>query len=546
MRLWDYYTITALGNCLTSWTLALFVFKKNSRSRLHRSFAMFAFFIGLWAACYFVWSAQISDSSALFFARALNVAALFIPSAFLQFAVVLTDTYSRHRRAVAFFYGIAVLIAVLGWSRYFVPTVRPLLAFQYYPAPGRLYHLFVLSFALVVIYAHLLLFRSLKRTPPQIASQIRYVLFGSLVGFVGGSMNFLPVYGILVPPFGNGLVVVFMSIIAYAIVRHRLMDIHIVLRRSAVYSVLVTLLTVGYFAVVYVAERLFQVRVGYQSVWVSLAAFALMALVFQPLRIAVQRLVDRLFFQATREELARRLERLEQETRQTERLRAVSTLAAGMAHEIKNPLTSIKTFVEYLPERYDDPDFREKFTQIVGQEVEKMNHLIQRLLDFAKPSPPRPQPVRLSGLINETLEFLQGNLVSKHIDVVRGYATHDEVLVDPAQMRQVFLNVFLNSIEAMDRPGCITVTTVPVDGHLEVIVADTGRGIPLKHLSRIFEPFYTTKPLGTGLGLSVVHGIIREHGGAISVDSAPGRGTTFRIRLPLYGRQRVQTLDPGR
>ncbi len=343
-------------------------------------------------------------------------------------------------------------------------------------------------------------------------------------------------FGIQIPllnPFGLYLVPLHVICIVYAIVQFRLFDIHIAIRRSLVYSLLVTLLTVSYFGIIYVLERFFQITFGYKSVGLSLTAFALMALVFQPLKVGVQRIVDRLFFRTPYEELVKRMERLEQETQQTEKLKAVATLAAGMAHEIKNPLSSIKTFTEYLPQKYDDPDFREKFARIVSQEVGKINDLVQRLLEFAKPPQPQKQPVRISQLIDETVELLHDRLLSKHIEVARAYTQDDGLCVDPGQMRQVFLNILLNSIDAMDPQGCISIATVAEDGHVDVIIADTGPGIPKKDLARVFDPFYTTKPDGTGLGLSVVHSIVQEHGGRVVLDSDIGRGTTVRIQLPL-------------
>jgi signal transduction histidine kinase len=360
------------------------------------------------------------------------------------------------------------------------------------------------------------------------------VLAAAFVGFLGGGTNFLTVYSIPVPPFGNGLVVIFTCLIAYAVVRHQLMDIRIAIRKSLIYSISVTCLTVGYFGLVYFVEKIFQTTFGYKSIGISLSAFALMALVFQPLKIAIQSVVDFVLFRAPHEELVKRMERLEQELSQAEKLKAVATLAAGMAHEIKNPLASIKTFAEYLPEKYDDPIFREKFARIMQNEVGKINALVERLLDFAKPAHPNKQPVRVSRLIEDTIEFLQGSLLNKKIEVVRSYSSYDELSADPVQIRQVFLNILLNSIEAVERPGCcISITTVAENGYIEVIFADTGRGVPKGDLSRIFDPFYTTKASGTGLGLSVVHSIVNEHGGSVSMDSDTGRGSTLRIRLPL-------------
>ena len=330
--------------------------------------------------------------------------------------------------------------------------------------------------------------------------------------------------------------------ITYAVLHHELFNVHVVIRRSLVYSLLVTTLTVGYFGLVYVLERSFQIAFGYQSVGLSLTAFALMAVAFQPLKIGIQRIVDWVFFRAPHEEIVKRMEQLEQKARDAEKLKEISILATGMAHEIKNPLASIKVFAEYLPKRYDDPDFRAKFARIVGQELDKINSLVQRLLDYAKPAPPQRRPVELSPLIDGTLELLQERLVRQQVEVARHYDGRDDVSADPMQMRQVFLNLLINSLDAMDGPGRLTIQTTSTDGHLETVITDTGPGIEPKDLLHIFDPFYTTKPLGTGLGLAITHRIIKEHGGRITIDSERGLGTSVCLRLPLAER----TQDPRR
>lgn len=370
--------------------------------------------------------------------------------------------------------------------------------------------------------------------------QVNFLLAIFIGGYVVACTNYLYLYRVYIPvihPFATYGVSIAFLVIAYGVFAYNLFDINVVIRRSLVYSILVTLLTTGYFGLVYAVERFFQVTFGYQSVWVSLGAFAMMALAFQPLKIGIQRLVDWLLFRTTQEELVKRMERLEQEACQTEQLKAVATLAAGMAHEIRNPLSSLKTFAEYLPKKYDEPEFREKFSRIMGQEIGKVNELVQRLLDFAKPQPPQKQRVRVSRVVDETVEFLHGALVGKRIEVVRGYSTQDAIWADPTQLKQAFLNVLLNSIQAMERPGCITVSTVCEDGHLDILVADTGPGIAKEHLPRVFDPFYTTKPEGTGLGLSVVHSIMKEHGGRVLIDSREGGGTTVRMQFPTDGGQ---------
>jgi len=300
-----------------------------------------------------------------------------------------------------------------------------------------------------------------------------------------------------------------------------------------VYSILAAFITASYLVVILIMEKQFQDVFGYRSIITTAVVGFLITLSFIPAKNWIQRFVDHYFFRGSTIELAEQNEQLRREVQRAEKLKAISTLAAGMAHEIKNPLASIKTFVEYIPEKFDDPQFREKFVRITGQEVNKMNNLIQRLLEFARPAPPALEPQKISDLIQETIDFLQGSLLTKHIQVQTVFNGNDSVLVDPNQIKQAFLNILLNSIDAMGKPGRITISTVQVNGHLNIAFSDNGPGISKKNLTRIFDPFFTTKSNGTGLGLSVVHTIIREHGGSVEVESEVGKGTTIRMSLPF-------------
>jgi signal transduction histidine kinase len=329
------------------------------------------------------------------------------------------------------------------------------------------------------------------------------------------------------------LVPAFAAIVAVAIMRHQLLDIRVVLNKALVYSALVACITASYLVVVLVMERGFQGFFGYRSfVGTTLVAF-LIALFFNPLRNALQALVDRALFAATPAELASQREQLLTEVRKGDQMKAVGTLAAGLAHEIKNPLSAIKTFTEHLDEHYQDPSFRAKFRKIVGSEVDRINLIVQQLLEFAKPVPPKLMPVQVTRIIEDTLAFLTNDLVQRHVEVQRRYADPGQVLADPQQLKQVFLNLMLNSLQAMNGRGQLSLATAREGSELVVTLRDNGNGIAAKDLPHIFEPFYTTKDGGTGLGLAVVQGIIREHGGRILVESEPGKGTTVTVSLPI-------------
>ncbi|HUW62340.1 MAG TPA: ATP-binding protein [Candidatus Bathyarchaeia archaeon] len=244
------------------------------------------------------------------------------------------------------------------------------------------------------------------------------------------------------------------------------------------------------------------------------------------------------------------LKRLEQNVQRADRLSSIGTLAAGMAHEVKNPLVSIKTFTQLLLGRFEDADFRKTFAEVVPHEVERIDMIVSRLLDFARPRPVCFAPHDLRKIIEHVLMLVENHIRKEHIEVRTEFPSRDiPVYGDEQQLHQVFLNLFLNALDALKeaRGGELTVRAYYDRIHLRhrgiapfletecirVAVTDTGCGIPVEHMEQLFTPFFTTKIEGCGLGLSVVHGIVMEHGGEIDVQSAPGAGTSFTVTLPL-------------
>jgi PAS domain S-box-containing protein len=244
------------------------------------------------------------------------------------------------------------------------------------------------------------------------------------------------------------------------------------------------------------------------------------------------------------------LKRLEMQIRRSDRLASLGTLSAGMAHEIKNPLVSIKTFAQLLPERYQDSDFRETFFSLIGHEVDRIDSLVNQLLRFARPAKPLLKPMHVHEVLEKALLLVGHRLYQKDIKLTRSWqAEVDTIRADADQIEQVFLNFFINALDAMKPGGSLTVgteigstetwpTALPDGGSevreiLRISVADDGIGIKPEDVAHVFDPFFTTKDYGTGLGLSVVHGIVQEHGGQIEVESELNRGTSFHILLPL-------------
>src|ERR1700736_4181496 len=250
------------------------------------------------------------------------------------------------------------------------------------------------------------------------------------------------------------------------------------------------------------------------------------------------------------------IKRLEHQVRRSDRLASLGTLSAGMAHEIKNPLVSLKTFAQLLPERYQDSDFRDTFSNLIGHEIDRIDSLVNQLLRFARPAKPILKPLHAHEVLEKALTLVGHRLYQKDIKLNRSWqADVDTIHGDADQLEQVFLNFFLNAMDAMKTHGELSVKTeirsneqwVSTLGSgngesngsrqareaLLITIRDSGEGIRAEDIPHVFDPFFTTKDYGTGLGLSVVHGIVQEHGGQIEVESEPQKGTAFHILLPL-------------
>ena len=226
---------------------------------------------------------------------------------------------------------------------------------------------------------------------------------------------------------------------------------------------------------------------------------------------------------------------LRREVARSQRLASVGRLAAGVAHEIRNPLSSIKGFATYFKERYPDRPDDQQTADIMIQEVNRLNRVVGQLLEFAKPVSVKPKPISLQELLNASIKLIKDRATEKNISIQTQNNTQvDEVWIDPDRINQVLLNLYLNAIDSMESGGELKVEISFDAQHRDVViqVSDTGGGIKRENLSKIFEPYFTTKSTGTGLGLAIAHNIIEAMGGKITVESDKEVGTTFSVALP--------------
>ncbi|HQU28204.1 MAG TPA: ATP-binding protein, partial [Nitrospirales bacterium] len=230
--------------------------------------------------------------------------------------------------------------------------------------------------------------------------------------------------------------------------------------------------------------------------------------------------------------------------RRTDRLRSLETMAGGLAHEIRNPLTSIKAFVDLAPERKDDEQFLIRFSKVVREDVSRIERLTREILDYAKPTEPFLREEDLNEIVEGCLYTLRirpsHELIVIETDLAHGLP---KIFADRQQLKQVILNIFFNAVEAMaPAGGVLTVRTRRIASDIapdwvQLEVQDTGSGIDPHDAEHIFDPFFTTKHFsqeheGTGLGLAIAHQIIQEHQGRIEVQSIKGQGTSFFVNLP--------------
>ena len=239
-----------------------------------------------------------------------------------------------------------------------------------------------------------------------------------------------------------------------------------------------------------------------------------------------------------------------QQTIESERLNALTLLAAGVAHEIGNPLNSLHIHLQLMERKVSElegetgQELRHSI-EVARAEIGRLDSIVTQFLRAIRPSKPQLHPESINTIVGEAVRFFAPEIQDRDIVVEQELRSDLPLLeLDRDQMKQAFYNVIKNSFEAVKRHGVLRIRTDRDDTHVIISFTDTGGGISAENLSRIFEPYFTTKAAGTGLGLLIVRRIVREHGGELSIESSEGRGLTLTIRLP-YIDKRVRMLEAG-
>lgn len=230
------------------------------------------------------------------------------------------------------------------------------------------------------------------------------------------------------------------------------------------------------------------------------------------------------------------IKRMEQQVRQADRLATIGRLSANIAHEIRNPLASLSGAIEALVRELPADPSRERLVEIVLRESERLNRIIRDFLEYARPAPMDSHTVDLADLLEEVILLVEHRSLPAELKIIREYGEKLPARVDPQQLRQAIWNLCINAVQAMPEGGELRVggRVVPGGGppRLQMWISDTGQGISETDLPQIFEPFFSTKAEGSGIGLALVYRVVQDHGGQIEVRSQPGTGTTFMLILP--------------
>jgi len=632
---------------------------------------------------------------------------LFIPAAFFHFSIGFLKL-KEYRKFLFFIYLASSIFTVLLFTSTYLIVNVSRFPWGYYPQAGLLHPVFLVFFVSVYNWCVAILFFAMIRKKDSLFESIRlrYIFWAFLIPTLA-CIDYMPSYGIAIYPFGYFFIFFWLLLVAYAILRYRLMDIRLIFKKSMAYSLSAGLLTAFFAIIVITITDLLSSYVKVTSLKISIFAALVIAILFNPLRNRIQLLIDKLFYKKTYDyyetigKITRELESMfelegiynlvgevicstlglksiyvlaadstgeryvsvyhssgkeksikeklghgrsievegEKATLdsnselikyiektkgivvkdelssigkemdnliidtvthdfkafngeaavpisvdkkfvlvlilggklsgdmfttedinllntianqtaiaiknaglykgkvESERMASIGMMSATFAHEVRNPLTSLKTFAQLMPEKYNDQEFRDVFSKIVVGEIERIDGLIRDLLDFStEKKSSRSNNFNLVSIVDETVEYVKGKLdfEKKNISIEKNYGNNViDMSGDATNLKQAFINIITNGCQAMNGDGTLKVHINPNGEHVEVAITDTGEGIHPDDIAKIFDPFVTTKEMGIGLGLAISKRIVEDHKGSIKVKSQLSKGTTFTISLPV-------------
>jgi signal transduction histidine kinase len=547
-------------------------------------------------------------------------------------------------------FGITGLIILTIYTNLYAYDGGPFLAFNYWPIIGITSFIQILLYGINVFFSHRELLKVSISGNHHLKQQAKIIIIGTSLGYIGAASNFLLWFRIPFPPVLNVLIPIYVISVAYAITKHKLMDISVVISRAVAEALTLIFLGTGYLGLVWIYRSFISAQIGLPFLAMTILYGILVGQTHPRIRFFLQTTSDKLFlrgkydyykelaevssrlsksltldnildtlhktfyeiievskpriylpadferpevrplleikelgFRGTDLVLPCRLEgkpvalivlgpklsedpytdedlkllkslanqaavaldrqriyeemlKNQKQLIQADKLSSMGRVAAGLAHEIKNPLAAVKGMIQTLDADSQDEEFMNDFRSVVPKEIERLNNLADNLTKLGKSTDLKFQPVKVNDVIEKALKLFGKQCQNQGIRVVSELAPASEITGDPEQLAQVFINLILNALQAMPNGGTLEIKSqkskVKNNESIIIEITDTGHGIPQSDLKNIFEPFFSTKKEGSGLGLAVIYKIIKDHGGEIEVESEVNKGTRFRVALP--------------
>lgn len=518
-----FYLITSLVNAVTSLTLGFFVFSQNKKSNINRFFALFALSVAIWAVGYFFWQLSKTMETALFWIKFLMVPAVFVPIFYLHFVTSLLDLNKKLKPILVIGYLFALVFAFLNiFSSYFVKGVSEKLSFSFWPDPGIIFHIFLFTFFSFAILSWFLLINAWKKAAGSKRDQILYVFWGTFIGFLGGSTNYLLWYDIPVPPAGNWAVVVYVGMIAYAIIKKKLFDIKVVLAEFLV----------GIIAILLFIQAVIS-NSRTEFIW-KFALFLIFIYFGYLLVLGVIREVKR------RAELQKLYEQVDKLSK------TKSEFISIASHQLRTPLTAIKGYISMIIEgSYGQlSEKQQKPLNNVYQSNERLIRLVSDLLNLSRLEAGKiklePKLSSLEEISGQVIDELKINAQNKELTLklVSPKPVLDKITIDADKIRQAILNLVDNAIK-YTKEGGITIELEQKENRQLVKISDSGEGLTKDEIDSLFKMFSRSTAgqqfhtEGMGIGLYVAKQFVQMHQGKIWVESkGKGKGSTFLIELP--------------
>jgi two-component system sensor histidine kinase HydH len=495
-----------------SLTISISLLIKKKKSPTHRAFAFLCLALFCQKAGVFFHEAFTADIS-----KTISyLGALSIPPLLISFCrIFLNRELSPSRRIIvstaagSFFFGIFLLIFGGAW-----PHINIIM---------YLYN------GIVIVYCYTILIDSIRKEPAGVGKQrLTYMAIACAAAAVLSISDILFHYGYNVAPLSDITLAALIYFTLIVITYHRLPELHEIMVRALIVFALVLFATSTFYFVM----ELFGKDSGISLNGALMASFIIVIFI-DPVKMILKKIAEHLFFEG-RSAVSISLYTIDEEVERGKSM-LLDEMATGLAHEIRNPLGAIKGAAQYLKSETESLESQKLLTVIV-EEADRLNGVMSQFLNYAKPHLLNASTQDINRIITRVVSLLRAGGLPHDINIEQDLdGTLPDIEADGEQLTQVILNMALNGIEAMSGGGTLTIATARIEEEenktVEITIRDTGGGIDDEHMKDIFKPFFTTKKKGAGLGLSVCQRIIKSHGGRIDLESTPGEGTAFFIKI---------------